>query len=46
MNRKKWMLFGLSLLFLVSFTLGLSNWDTLTKGCSDFKEGFTIGFFN
>ncbi|CAI8955449.1 MULTISPECIES: hypothetical protein [Bacillus] len=46
MNRKNWVLSGFALLFIVGFTAGFSNWETLQTDISDFSEGFAEGFFS
>ncbi|WP_197030418.1 hypothetical protein [Bacillus sp. UNC437CL72CviS29] len=46
MNRKKWVLPGFTLLFVVGFTVCFSNWGTLHTSIVDFSEGFVEGFFS
>ncbi|WP_242193597.1 hypothetical protein [Bacillus cereus group sp. BfR-BA-01492] len=46
MNQKKWILSSMAFLFVATFVIGFSNWDTLHSFLSDFGEGFAAGFFN
>ncbi|MDH2879510.1 hypothetical protein [Bacillus cytotoxicus] len=46
MNQKRWILSSIAFLFVTTFVIGFSNWETLHSFLSDFGEGFVAGFFN
>ncbi|EOV9526980.1 hypothetical protein ACRS6Y_07625 [Bacillus cytotoxicus] len=46
MNQKRLILSSIAFLFVATFVIGFSNWETLHSFLSDFGEGFVAGFFN